>query len=496
MAGTSLLVMGDQLNQGIGALAQADPSSTRILMVESAAKVRGRPWHRQRLHLIITAMRRFAEELEAEGFTVDYRQAPTFTEGIAAHVARHRPELLLATEPNSRAAEALLRRAGFTLVRSNQFLCHRDEFADFMGDRPRLTMEEFYRHQRRRHGYLMDGGEPEGGRWNLDEENRLPLPRGPHDWPKPLRHQLDALDAEVIAGLPDGLPGSDPAGWWPTSRTQALAQLEHVIVEVLPGFGPYEDAMSSQSWHLGHSLLSAALNLGLLLPREVLDAVEVAYRGGGVPLASAEGLVRQVLGWREFVWGLYWKLGPGYLDRNELGATLELPPAFTGARTDMACLGSVLADVERYGWTHHIPRLVVLANLAMTAGVSPQALTAWMHERFVDGAEWVMGPNVVGMGTFADGGIVATKPYATGGAYIDKMSNFCKGCRYNRKLRVGSDACPYTTLYWDFLQRHRARLLKNARVARQVRGFDRLVDADAIPATAAAQRMALGAGTL
>jgi deoxyribodipyrimidine photolyase-related protein len=490
--GRTILVFGDQLNRGIGGLASADPARDRVLLVESTTKMESRPWHRQRLHLILTAMRRFARELTDDGFTVDYRRAPSFGAGLAAHRAEHGPDAVVATEPNSRAATAWCERHDVALVRSNQFLCHRDEFAAFASGRNRLVMEDFYRVQRRRLGYLMEGDEPAGGVWNLDHENREPLPRGPYPWPVPIRHDLDDTDREVVAALPAGLPGADPEGWWPTSRAQALVQLDHVIDEVAPGFGPYEDAMSAHCWHLAHTLLSAPLNLGLLLPGEVLDRVEEAYRAGAVPLASAEGLVRQILGWREYIWGMYWWKGAPYAQRNDLDARLPLPAAWVdGAATGMRCLDGVLADVEARGWTHHIARLMVLGNLALTAGVDPCAVTAWMHERFVDGADWVMVPNVIGMALHADGGELATKPYAAGGAYIDRMSDYCGECRFDRTQRVGPDACPYTTLYWAFLDEHRPRFLRNPRVARQVRGFDRLRDADGIPARAAEVRAAL-----
>ncbi len=473
-------------------MATAAPGRDRVLLVESRGKISGRRWHRQRLHVIVTAMRRFARELADEGFDVDYRIAESFAAGVEAHRAEFGPDTVVATEANSRAAVALGGRLGIEWVRSNQFLCHRDEFATFANGRSRMVMEDFYRAQRRRFGYLMDGDEPAGGVWNLDRENREPLPRGPHVWPEPVKHALDALDHEVIEGLPPDLPGADPVGWWPTSRAQAIVQLDHVIEHVAPAFGPHEDAMSAHNWHLAHTLLSVPLNLGLLLPGEVLDRVEEAYRAGAVPLASAEGLVRQILGWREFVWGMYWWKGEAYPLRNDLGARLPLPVAFgDAAPTGMRCLDGVLADVEARGWTHHIARLVVLGNLALTAGIDPGALTVWMHERFVDGAEWVMVPNVIGMATFADGGELATKPYAVSGAYIDRMSDYCADCRFDRTQRVGPDACPYTTLYWAFLAEHRERLLRNPRVARQVRAFERLRDADGIAGRAAAVRRGL-----
>ncbi|MFM8303268.1 MAG: cryptochrome/photolyase family protein [Actinomycetota bacterium] len=490
--GRTVLVFGDQLNRRLGALADAEPDRDQVLIVESAGKISGRRWHRQRLHLVVTAMRRFALELRSEGFRVDHRESESFTAGVAAHRDEYAPDEIVATEPNSRAADAWCGRMGITRERSDQFLCHRDEFATFATDRRRLVMEDFYRAQRRRFGYLMDGDEPAGGVWNLDHENREPLPKGLFPWPEPVRHPLDDLDHAVTAAFPAGLPGADPAGWWPTSRDQALAQLEHVVTEVAPIFGPYEDAMSAGNWHLAHTLLSAPLNLGLLLPGEVLDRVEEAYRAGQVPLASAEGLVRQILGWREFIWGMYWWKGEEYATRNDLGARRSLPAAFVdGTPTGMRCLDTVLADVEAQGWTHHIARLVVLGNLALTAGIDPQALTAWMHERFVDGADWVMVPNVIGMACYADGGELATKPYAVGGAYIDRMSDFCGECRFDRTRRVGPGACPFTTLYWAFLDEHRERLLRNPRVARQVRAFERLRDAEGIGVRAADVRAGL-----
>jgi len=387
-------------------------------------------------------------------------------------------------------------------VASDQFLCHRNDFAEWAEGRKVLRMEDFYRHQRRRLGYLMDGDEPAGGQWNFDADNREPPPTDGRSWPEPLVSELDALDAEVLAGLPDSCWGDPPTGVWATSRAEALRRLDHAIDNVLPLFGPHEDAMLSTSWHLAHTLLSPYLNLGLLHPREVCDAAEAGYRAGRIPIASAEGFIRQVIGWREFVWGLYWLRMPGYRHANELSAHRPLPPAFTRRRsdgspaTDMACVASVLADVDRYGWTHHIPRLMVLGNLCLIAGVDPAELTAWMWEGFVDGAEWVMVPNVVGMALYADGGVMASKPYAAGGAYIDRMSDHCRGCRYDRRKRTGPDACPFTTLYWDFMVRHEQRWLTNARVARQVRAAYRLSDLDEVRQRASEVLVALDNGTL
>jgi deoxyribodipyrimidine photolyase-related protein len=267
--------------------------------------------------------------------------------------------------------------------------------------------------------------------------------------------------------------------------------------ELLPVFGPHEDAMVTTSWHLAHTMLSPYLNLGLLLPGEVVEAAEHAYRVGRVPIASAEGFVRQVIGWREYVWGAYWLWMPGYRDANALGADRPLPPAFTGeAGTQMRCLQHVLGEQHDHGWNHHIQRLMVLGNLSLLAGVAPLAVTGWMWERHVDGAEWVMLPNVVGMALHADGGRMATKPYAAGGAYLDRMSDYCRGCRYDRRARTGADASPFTNLYWDFLARHEERFARNARMAQQVRAAQRLSDLPAVRERAAEVLGLLDAGHL
>lgn len=482
----SVWVLGDQLNRSGAALAGATPGTTRVLMVESTARLLSRRWHIQRAHLVISGMRHLAEELRAEGFEVDYRRAESLRSGLQEHRAEFAPSRVVASEPTSWDARRLLQSERVDLVRSTQFLCHPADFAEWVGGRKRLRMEDFYRVQRRRLGYLMDGDEPAGGEWNYDHDNRKPPPRGEHQWPVPPVFEPDRIDAEVLADLREmqrggaAFWGDDPTGVWPTTRQRALAQLEHAVRNVLPGFGPYEDAMLSSNWHLAHTMLSPALNVGLLHPSEVCDAIEAAYRAGHIPIASAEGAMRQIIGWREYVWGVYWLWMPEYRAVNELDAHRPLPPVFTGAPTSMRCVGHTMADITSYGWTHHIQRLMILGNLALISGVSPQALVEWMWEGFVDGAEWVMLPNVLGMALHADGGRMATKPYASGGAYIDRMSDYCSGCSFDRSRRTGDTACPFTTLYWDFLHRHRDRFAKNPRVVQQVRAMGRLNDLDAV----------------
>lgn len=476
----TIWVLGDQLNRGLGALAEADPRVHRVLLIESFAKLASKRWHVQRAHFVVASMRRFADELRAEGFVVDYRRATSLTAGLRDHMSELAPTRVSAMEPASWDGLALLRQLGVTIVRSDQFLCHHGDFGAWAGSRKSVKMEDFYRWQRRRLGYLMDGDEPAGGRWNFDADNRERPPRDARAWPEPLRTPLDALDFEVLDDLPDGCWGQPPDGTWATNRAEALRRLHHAITVVLPRFGPHEDAMLTTSWHLAHTLLSPYLNIGLLLPGEVCDAAEAAYRSGAVPIASAEGFVRQVIGWREYVWGRYWQWMPSYREANALDAHRPLPPVFEGAPTAMRCVSHVLRDVDAHGWTHHIQRLMVLGNLSLLAGVDPQALTDWMWAGFVDGAEWVMLPNVIGMALHADGGRMATKPYAGGGAYIDRMSDYCKGCAFDRTKRTGPDACPFTTLYWSFLDRHRERFIRNARVAQQVRAAERLSDMEAV----------------
>lgn len=491
-------VLGDQLNTRIGALSRATPRTHRVLIVESANKINQKPWHRQRLHFMLSSMRHFAADLRAEGWVVDYVRAGSMSEGLARHRTRFRNAKVTVTEPNSIAARALMARLDVTVVPTNQFLTPESEFTAWAGSRPNLKMEDFYRRQRVRLGYLMDGDKPAGGKWNFDHENREPPPRdGSNPWGDPLVDALDEIDIEVIASLPASCTGDAPEGWWSTTRLGALRRLRHFVEFLLPTFGPHEDAMLTDNWHLAHSLLSPYLNNGLLMPDEVCQAVEWSYRNGRVPIASAEGFIRQVIGWREYVNGLYWLWMPGYLQSNELHAVRPLPRAFTEpSSTRMACVAACAGAVEKRAWAHHIQRLMVLGNLSLIAGIDPLQVNDWMWRSFVDGAEWVMVPNVIGMTLHADGGRMATKPYAAGGAYIDRMSDYCRGCAFDRKKRVGDEACPFTTLYWDFLLRHGERLVRNPRVSTQVRAARKLADAEQVQQRAAQVLALLDAGTL
>jgi deoxyribodipyrimidine photolyase-related protein len=445
---------------------------------------------------VITAMRRFAAELEDAGYEVDLRRAPTLRDGIRHHIDAHAPRDMTATEPNSRHARLLCDDMDIRQVRSNQFLCHHTEFEEWAEGQKSVKMETFYRWTRNRLGYLMDGdGRPVEDRWNFDEDNRQPLPDDVSMFTTPPISSLDDVDRDVLASLPT-THGDEPIGIWATSRRAALARLNHFVDAELPRFGPYEDAMTSRSWSLAHSALSPYLNLGLLMPDEVCDRVEAAYRRGDVPINSAEGFIRQVIGWREYVWGLYW-MWPDHIDSNVLGHRREVPPAFTGeAETRMACVADTLDGLRKRAWVHHIPRLMVLSNLANLYGIQPRRLMDWMLDQYIDGAEWVMVPNVMGMGLWADGGRMATKPYVSGGAYINRMSDYCSDCAFNPRHRVGEDACPFTTLYWDFLDRHREALKSNHRMARPLANLERLSDLDEVRDRAAFVKRGLRDGRI
>ncbi len=452
-----------------------------LLMVESQAVFRRRRFHRAKAHLVLSAMRHRAAEL---GDRLEYVRADTYRE-----VVRGRDDIEV-VHPTTHAAKRLVGSLGVEVLPARGFATAREDFdrwADGRGAK-RLLMEDFYRRARRAHGILMDGDEPAGGRWNFDHDNRQPPPRGATTLgvPEPYWPTEDDIDAEVREDLgrwerEDGveLIGRDGPRRFPATRREALAALDRFVTERLPAFGAHEDAILEGDPWMAHSLLSAPLNLGLLDPLEVVERAEAAYRAGDAPIASVEGFVRQVIGWRDYVWHLYWYEGNAYRRANELGATERLPQWFAELNadaTDARCLSHTLDQLATHGWVHHIPRLMVLGSYALQRGWAPSQVTDWFHRAFVDGYDWVMVPNVVGMSQHADGGVMATKPYTSGGAYISRMSDHCGSCRFDPKVRVGDDACPFTAGYWWYLDRHRDRFAGNQRMARAVQGLDRLSD--------------------
>jgi deoxyribodipyrimidine photolyase-related protein len=442
-----------------------------VLLVESERMTKGRPWHKERLFFLISSARHFVAVLEAKGFTVLYLQAKSTPAGIEKAQAEYGKLPVLCAEPSSHTQYAQLRKLGVEFVENDFFLTPRALFTSWAESQKSFVMENFYRAQRIRLNILVEGNKPVQGRWNFDAENRLPPPKN-YTWPKRLLHSRDEIDKQVAKEL-----GYEPTDSWATTRAGALKQLKNFLDNHLAGFGPYEDAVTLDEWSLHHSLLSPYLNNGLLTAEEVISACIKRYDQDLAPIESVEAFVRQIIGWREYINGMYWFLGPEYKQLNGLEAKRELLPLFVdSSKTKMNCVKQVVTQVETRAWTHHIPRLMILSNLALVTGTNPQQFLDWMREQFIDAADWVMVPNIIGMGVHADGGRLMTKPYAAGGAYISRMTQYCKGCEYDPKKRVGEDACPFTTLYWDFLDRHKAQFSKNHRMSQQVNGLTRLSD--------------------
>jgi len=461
----------DHLHPKYGALADADPKNDLIVLVESARMVTGGSWNKVRLYFLISSARHFKAELEQLGFKVLYEKAATTVDGLKA-VTKDYPKLsIISAHPSSHLQSKQLADFGVSFVENDFFLTPRNLFTSWADNQKSFLMESFYRAQRNRLGVLVEAGKPVGGKWNFDKENRLPPPKN-YKYPPYLKHKADEIDQQVADEL-----GISPCDVWGTSRKAAKAQLKNFIDNHFANFGPYEDAMTNENWALHHSLLSPYINNGLLHPGEVLTAALNAYKKGAVDIASAEGFIRQVIGWREYVNGMYWYLGADYKKSNHLNANRKLLPLFTDpSRTKMNCVKTTVADIKTRAWVHHIPRLMILSNLALITGTNPQQFLDWMRREFIDATDWVMVPNVIGMGVHADNGKMMSKPYAAGGAYISRMSTYCKGCEYDPKLRVGDNACPFTTLYWDFLDRHKDEFVKNHRMSQQINGIKRLSD--------------------
>jgi len=461
----------DHLHRDFGALKQANSADDVIALVESARMTTGRNWHKERLFFLISSARHFAQSLEDEGFTVEYIKAATTINGLEIISDKYKALPIISAEPSSFRQFTALKEYGVSFVENDFFLTPRSLFHSWASEQKSYLMESFYRKQRTRLNILMDGKEPVGGAWNFDKENRLPPPKK-YEGPPYLEHQRDEIDREVGAEL-----GHSLATTWATTRTGALAQMKNFFDNHFAEFGPLEDAMTNENWALHHSLLSPYLNNGLLHASEVIQAATNAFHSGKVAIESAEGFIRQIIGWREYVNGMYWFLGPDYRNNNQLEAERRLLPLFTDPnKTQMNCIKETVSDINERAWVHHIPRLMLLSNLALVTGTNPQEFLEWMREVFIDASEWVMVPNVIGMGVYADGGRMMTKPYAAGGAYISRMSNYCKPCKYDPKLRTGESACPFTTLYWDFLDRHKETFAKNHRMSQQVFGLNRLTD--------------------
>ena len=509
-------ILGDQLWTEQAALQSCkQKEGLPVIFIESLNHVRVRPYHKQKLVLVWSAMRHFAAELRDIGYSVSYEIAEDFITPLQAWVKENQITELRVMEPTDKPFLQMVQDLNLqdlnlqdlnlqdlnlqdlnlpckvTIVPNNHFLWSKEEFQNWAQGRKRLLMEDFYREGRRRFQILMEDNKPIGGKWNLDKENRKP-PKGKLNTPPAKWFEPDEITQQVIEHLHKlcgnakfdkqcrdvkfyvSTYGEVENFAWGVTRTDALQVLDWFLENRLAGFGPYQDAMVTGEDTMWHAMLSPYLNLGLLQPLEVIQAAEKAYHQNQLPLNSVEGFIRQILGWREYMHGIYHHTCADYPEKNWFNHTQPLPEFFWNGETKMNCLHQILTQVQRTGYAHHIQRLMVLSNFSLIAGFSPQEVENWFHAAFIDAYDWVMQTNVIGMGLFADGGILASKPYASSANYVNKMSDYCKSCFYNHKERTGEKACPFNFFYWDFLQRHRDKLQTQGRMSFILKNLDKM----------------------
>ena len=490
MSKTLRLVLGDQLRPRIAALRDLDKAHDIVLLAEVADEATYVRHHKKKIAFVFAAMRGFAAKLRADGVTVRYVKLddPENTNTLRGETQRAINDFglsgVIVTEAGEHrlAADIETWESAFgvpvEIREDTRFMCSHARFRDWAQSRKQLRMEYFYREMRSATGTLMDGDKPTGGRWNFDAENRKPA-KADLFMPRPPRFEPDAETQNVLdlveARFADHFGALRPF-WFGVTHEAAERALEHFLKEALPNFGDYQDAMLTGEPFLYHSIISMYLNVGLLDARNICARAEQEYREGRAPLNAVEGFIRQILGWREYVRGIYWLEGPDYIRRNALGATRDLPWFYWSAETDMACMAAALGQTKAEAYAHHIQRLMVTGNFALLAGIDPFQVHEWYLAVYVDAYEWVEAPNTIGMSQFADGGLLASKPYAASGAYIDRMSDYCKSCAYDVKLKSGAKACPFNYLYWDFLARNRGMLGSNPRIAPMFRTLDRMSD--------------------
>ncbi len=484
-----IIVLGDQLNVESTALQHLDPQRDRIWMAEAYEEATHVWSSKMRIVYFLSAMRHFRNELRAKGYEVTYHAldpaAPkTLAEILTLDLKHLEPGKVRMVQAGDYRVHQSLKRAvaalgiDFKCLPDDHFLCDQAAFDKWADERKQLRLEYFYRYLRAREDILMDDAQPAGGKWNYDSNNRKSFPRqGPGRIPLWPSYPPDAITRDVIKTVENCFPehpGELSSFDWPVKQNDARHALRDFTQHRLAAFGPYQDAMWTDEPFLYHSGLAAAMNVKLLNPRESIAAAVEAYEQQRAPLASVEGFIRQILGWREYVRGIYWKYMPEYLERNALHADHALPRFYWTGDTDMQCLQHALSQTLNYGYAHHIQRLMVTGLFALLFGVNPRQVHEWYLSVYVDAVEWVELPNTLGMSQYADGGVLASKPYVASGAYINRMSNYCTHCRYDPKKAIGDDACPFTTLYWDFLQRHSAQFARHPRTALQWRNLDRL----------------------
>ncbi|QDU76318.1 Deoxyribodipyrimidine photo-lyase-related protein [Bremerella volcania] len=487
-----LLILGDQLDRNSALFDGYDPQKDLLWMAENDHEITYVPSHKQRIVLFLSAMRHFRKELSDAGRTVQYHQlyadkrkdsGKSFGELLAQTIKKEKPKAIRVVLPGDYRVKELLEKTAakhnvpIDILPDVHFYCTVNQFHKFAQGRKSLLMETSYRQMRREHDVLMRDGKPVGGTWNYDHDNRESFSKeGPGDLGRPTSFSHDDITKEVIKLVKERFadhPGEVDSFNLPVTPGQARRMLSDFVQYHLRDFGKYEDAMWTDEPFLHHSRLSTSMNLKLLDPRECVAAAVEAYREGAAPLASVEGFVRQILGWREFIRGVYWTQMPQYAEMNHFDHQAELPSFFWDGQTDMQCIRQSLSHILKYGYAHHIQRLMVLGNFALTTGVHPYKFHQWHMAMYLDAVDWVSLPNTLGMSQHGDGDIVGTKPYCSTGNYVDKMSNFCQGCAYNHKKAVGAEACPITTFYWDFLDRHFDQLQTSSRMKLQMKHVER-----------------------
>lgn len=483
-----IVILGDQLSHSVSSLAGADPAHDTILMMEVADETSYVKHHKKKIAFILSAMRHFAVELEEKGFRVRYVRlddagnSGSFTGEVARAVKALTPERIIVTEASEWRVQEAIKGWGATgglpvdIRADDRFIATHSEFAHWAEGRKALRMEYFYRDMRRKTGLLMEGDKPIGGKWNYDSENRKPA-AGNLFMPQPKQFAADATTQQVLALV--GSRFADHFGdlepfWFAVTASQAQGALDHFIETALADFGTYQDAMLVGEKYLYHAVVSLYLNIGLLDPLDVCIRAEVAYLSGHAPLNSVEGFIRQIIGWREYVRGIYWLKMPGYVQENFFEADRPLPEFYWTGETDMRCLKEAISQTGEEAYAHHIQRLMVTGNFALLIGADPHAVHEWYLSVYADAFEWVELPNTLGMSQFADGGVLGSKPYISSGNYINKMSDYCANCRYDVKKKTGDGACPFNALYWHFLERHRDQLGGNPRLGPVYRTWARM----------------------
>ncbi len=479
-----ILILGDQLNMNVAALKTADKLHDVVVMAEVMQEATYVSHHPKKIALILSAMRKFSALLKANGWKVAYSRledadnTQSILGELIRYAERYEASSVIVTEPGEWRLITLLQECPLhvTQLEDDRFIASHAVFEKWASGRKALRMEYFYRDMRRKTGLLMDDDKPAGGRWNFDQENRKPAPDDIH-YSGPMKFQPDDLVEDVLNLVEVRFNhhfGDLRPFWFATDQEQAHQALAFFVKYGLVKFGDYQDAMLAENKFLYHALVAPYLNMGLLEPLEVCRAVENAWKAGHVPINAAEGFIRQIIGWREYVRGIYFLEGQGYADRNGLKHHRKLPEMFWGGETNMRCIQKAVAQTRTEAYAHHIQRLMITGNFSLLAGVDPSEVSQWYLAVYADAFEWVEAPNVVGMSQFADGGVIASKPYVSSGAYINRMSNYCKGCAYKVSVKIGEGACPFNLLYWHFLDRHRARFERNPRMGNMYRTWDRM----------------------